>query len=44
MNTTGKKNRKNTGMNRYSLHHARHSHKSKEKMNRMGWVSIKRKG
>lgn len=37
MNSTGKKMRKQKGLNRYELHKASHAHKSTAKRRKMGW-------
>lgn len=37
MNSTGKHARKSSGMNRFQIRHAAHSHKSVAKRRRSGW-------
>lgn len=37
MNATGKKLRKETGLNRHELHFASHARKTPEKRKAMGW-------
>lgn len=37
MNPNGKKSRKQTGLSRFELHKAGHTHKSSEKRRRMNW-------
>lgn len=41
MNANGKKMRKQTGKNRYQLHHDGHAPKSRAKIKRMAWTRIK---
>lgn len=42
MNATGKRARKNSGLNRYGLHRANHATKSAAKIRRAGWVGQRR--
>lgn len=41
MIATGKAARRQTGLNRFGVHRARHAHKSAAKIRRAGWIRTK---